>query len=163
MCAARHPDLIPQASGTLGTALLERLNTAGRGPAPQEPPDGRIERRLYQRLPMALPLRLVRVAGQVVSGARLVTRDVSSSGVRFEAPFPMEPDTPIELEIELLDGPLGGRRLQMLVDAHIVRVDGLAPEDGGFGWTEFAASFDEIRFHREDAEMAVAHSDAAAD
>lgn len=165
MCAARHPNCLPEATAA-GHALLEHLGRARRDPSPlTSKPCPQPERRHYQRLAIELPLRVVRVAGQQVTGAaaRLVTRDVSSSGVRFAAPWPIEPDTPVELEIELLDGPLGGQRLQMLVDAHIVRATGGAQHNSRRGWREFAATFDEIRFRREEGVPAAALSDAAAD
>jgi len=104
------------------------------------------ERRLYARLPLNLPLRVKRIAGQpAAAGNSLFTKDISSCGVRFMARQALDVDTPVELEIELVTGPLAGRHLQMVTLARIVRVEaGRKP-----GWHEYAASFEEITFLRE--------------
>jgi hypothetical protein len=86
-----------------------------------------------------------RIAGQpVAAGNGLYTKDISSCGVRFTAPQTLDVDTPVELEIELVTGPLAGRHLQMVTLARIVRVEATRKP----GWHEFAASFEEITFHR---------------
>jgi len=105
------------------------------------------ERRRYPRASLCLPLRLVR-AGQTVEPipVTLVTRNISSSGVFFLAPRELQPGTPIELEVALVDRPLGFGRVQMSTAAHIVRRE----ETDNPGWHGYAASFDDFAFERDD-------------
>jgi hypothetical protein len=105
------------------------------------------DRRLYPRASLRLPLRLKRVAGQrEVVPLTLLTRNISSSGVFFLCPRWIEPGTPVELEVALVDRPLGGGSVHMATVAHIVRVE---PTDTP-GWHGLAASFDDITFRRDD-------------
>ena len=105
------------------------------------------DRRLYPRAALRLPLRLTRVAGQrEVVPLTLLTRNLSSSGVYFLCPRWIEPGTPIELEVALVDRPFGQGSIQMATAAHIVRVE---PTDTP-GWHGLAASFDDITFRRDD-------------
>ena len=76
----------------------------------------------------------------------LVTRNISSSGVCFLAPREIEPGTPIELEVALVDRPLGFGRVQMCTAAHIVR----AEDTDTPGWRAYAASFDDFALQRDD-------------
>jgi hypothetical protein len=76
----------------------------------------------------------------------LVTRDISSSGIYFLAPREIEPGTAIELEVALVDRPLGYGRVQMCTAAHIVR----AEESSMPGWKGYAASFDDFALQRDD-------------
>jgi len=105
------------------------------------------ERRRYPRASLCLPLRLTRVgeATEPIS-ITLVTRNISSSGIFFLAPRELEPGTAIELEVALIDRPLGQGRVQMCTAAHIVRSeDSEAP-----GWRGYAASFDDFALERDD-------------
>jgi len=105
------------------------------------------ERRIYARAHLRLPLRVTRVAGQRQPEAiRLNTRDISSSGVFFLCPQRIEPGTPIEIEVSLVDRPLRNGNVQMLTEAHIVRAEP-ARANGLHG---LAAIFDDISFHRND-------------
>lgn len=106
------------------------------------------ERRLYPRAALRLPLRLKRVAGQrEPAPVTLLTKNISSSGVYFLCPRWIEPGTPIELEVGLVERPLGKGSVRMTTAAHIVRVE---PTDTP-GWHGLAASFDDISFQRDEA------------
>ncbi|HXQ25111.1 MAG TPA: PilZ domain-containing protein [Candidatus Acidoferrales bacterium] len=106
------------------------------------------ERRRYPRASLTLPLRLTRI-GEAVEPipVTLVTRNISSSGVFFLAPREIEPGVAIELEVALVDRPLGFGRVQMCTAAHIVR----AEESEMPGWRGYAASFDDFALQRDDA------------
>ncbi len=105
------------------------------------------ERRAYPRAALQLPLRLRRVAGQPEPvSVTLLTQNISSSGVFFLCPSELEPGTPIELEVALVERPLGRGSVRMATAAHIVRVE---PSDIP-GWHGLAASFDDITFYRDE-------------
>jgi hypothetical protein len=105
------------------------------------------ERRAYARAKLSLPLRLIRVAGQRENTQQtLRTTNISSSGVLFHCPQRIEPGTPVEIEVGLVDRPLGQGTVRMLTEAHIVRAEP-APETG---WHCLAALFDDITFHRDE-------------
>src|ERR1700721_415959 len=62
------------------------------------------ERRSYARAKLSLPLRVKRIAGQrELLGESLHTTNISSSGVLFVCPQRIEPGTPIEIEVRLVD------------------------------------------------------------
>ena len=105
------------------------------------------ERRRYPRASLCLPLRLTRVGeAKEPVPVTLVTRNISSSGVFFFAPREIEEGTSIELEVALIDRPLGFGRVQMCTSAHIVRT-----EDSDMpGWHGYAASFDDFALERDD-------------
>lgn len=105
------------------------------------------ERRRYPRAKLSLPLRLIRV-GEVREdfAVTLVTRNISSSGIYFLAPRELEPGTSIELEVGLVDRPLGCGRVQMYTAAHIVRRDDCDTP----GWRAYAATFDDFALQRDD-------------
>ncbi|MBZ5693851.1 MAG: PilZ domain-containing protein [Acidobacteriia bacterium] len=106
------------------------------------------ERRRYPRASLTLPLRLTRIGDAVEPiPVTLVTRNISSSGVFFLAPREIEPGVAIELEVALVDRPLGFGRVQMCTAAHIVR----AEESEMPGWRGYAASFDDFALQRDDA------------
>jgi hypothetical protein len=105
------------------------------------------ERRTYARAHLRLPLKVTRIAGQRQTEAiRLCTRDISSSGVFFLCPERIEPGTPIEIEVALVDRPHNRGSVQMITEAHIVRTE--APRANG--WHGLAAIFDDITFQRND-------------
>lgn len=105
------------------------------------------EKRAYPRAALGLPLRLKRVAGQAEpKPVNLLTKNISSSGVYFLCPLRIEPGTPIELEVALVERPLGQGSVRMATVARVVRVE---PTDTP-GWHGLAASFDDITFHRDE-------------
>jgi hypothetical protein len=105
------------------------------------------ERRSYARAKLSLPLRVRRIAGQ---RERLIeplrTTNISSSGVLFLCPQRIEPGTPIEIEVCLVDRPFGRGTVRMRTEAHIVRAEPTARP----GWHALAATFDDITFQREE-------------
>lgn len=108
------------------------------------PPD---ERRAYARAKLSLPLRVKRIAGQRERmGQALRTANISSSGVLFLCPQRIEPGTPIEIEVCLVDRPFGRGTVRMRTEAHIVRAEPASRP----GWHSLAATFDDITFHREE-------------
>jgi len=105
------------------------------------------ERRAYSRAKLSLSLRVKRVAGQRENDAEtLRTTNISSSGVLFLCPQLIEPGTPVELEICLVDRPLGRGSVKMVTEAHVVRADSAMRP----GWHLLAATFDDITFEREE-------------
>ena len=105
------------------------------------------ERRAYARARLSLPLRLKRVAGQrEYKQQTLRTANISSSGVLFLCPLRIEPGTPIEIEVYLVDRPLGRGTVRMMTVAHIVRAEPASSP----GWHAMAASFDDITFQRDE-------------
>jgi hypothetical protein len=105
------------------------------------------ERRGNPRAYLSLPLRLTRVGEKLEPiPVVLVTRNISSSGVYFLAPCELLPGTPIELEVALVERPLGQGTVQMCTAAHIVR----AENSDMPGWRGYAASFDDFAIRRDD-------------
>jgi hypothetical protein len=77
----------------------------------------------------------------------LLTRNISSSGVYFLAPKKLEPGMQIELEVALVERPLGRGGVRMAAIAHVVRSEEtLEP-----GWHGVAATFDDMAFNRDEA------------
>jgi len=106
-----------------------------------------LERRCSPRAYLSLPLRLTRVGNYVEPvPVTLVTRNISSSGVYFLAPREFEPGTAIELEVALVERPLGQGSVQMCTAAHIVR----AEQSDVPGWRGYAATFDDFALSRDD-------------
>ncbi|MGH7838666.1 MAG: PilZ domain-containing protein [Candidatus Binataceae bacterium] len=105
------------------------------------------ERRGNPRASLSLPLRLTRVgdAAEPIP-VTLVTRNISSSGIYFLAPRVFEPGMAIELEVALVERPLGMGRVQMCTAAHIVRAEDVDVP----GWYGYAASFDDFALRRDD-------------
>ena len=105
------------------------------------------ERRSYARAKLSLPLRVNRIAGQRERmGETLRTTNISSSGVLFLCPQRIEPGTPIEIEVCLVDRPFGRGTVKMTTEAHIVRAEPASRP----GWHSLAATFDDITFQREE-------------
>ncbi|HSH15357.1 MAG TPA: PilZ domain-containing protein [Verrucomicrobiae bacterium] len=106
------------------------------------------ERRQCARAYLRLPLRLVGVEGrrEPVS-VTLLTQNISSSGVLFLSPRPIPPGTAIELEVGLVDRPLGRGSVRMTTDAHVVRAEPAATP----GWHGIAARFDDFDFRRDES------------
>jgi hypothetical protein len=106
------------------------------------------ERRDYPRADLSLPLRVRRVAGQrEPTDTVLATVNVSSSGVYFLSPQAIEPGTPIEVEINLVERPSGRGTVHMITQAEVVRLEA-AEVEGFYG---LGVAFDDITFHRDDA------------
>jgi PilZ domain len=105
------------------------------------------ERRRNPRAALSLPIRLIRVGDRPEPvPVTLVTRNISSSGIYFLAPRNFEPGTAIELEVALIERPLGQGSVQMCTAVHIVRA-----EDAEMpGWRGYAASFDDFALRRDD-------------
>jgi hypothetical protein len=105
------------------------------------------ERRAYTRAKLSLPLRLKRIAGQRKDENHVLrTSNISSSGVLFLYPQRIEPGTPVEIEVWLVDRPLGRGTVRMMTEAHIVRADPASRP----GWHAIAVSFDDITFQRDE-------------
>ena len=105
------------------------------------------ERRSYARAKLSLPLRVNRIAGQREQMVEtLRTTNISSSGVLFLRPQRIEPGTPIEIEVCLVDRPFGRGTVRMRTEAHIVRAEPASRP----GWHALAATFDDITFQREE-------------
>ena len=105
------------------------------------------ERRAFPRAALSLPLRLKRVAGQrEPQQVMLLTKNISSSGVYFLCPRWIESGTPIEIEVSLVERPLGRGSVRMTTAAHVVRIE---PAETP-GWHGLAASFDDITFERDE-------------
>jgi hypothetical protein len=116
-----------------------RVPTHAVGPYP--------EQRKYPRATLKLPLKLCSVAGVAEAHpVSLVTRDISSTGVYFLCPRNISPGTPIELEVALVERPLGRGNVVMGTLAHVQRVEPAATP----GWYGIAASFDDVEFDRDD-------------
>ena len=105
------------------------------------------ERRAYTRAKLSLPLRVNRIAGQrEFKQQSMRTSNISSSGVLFQCPQRIEPGTPVELEVCLVDRPFGRGTVKMKTEAHVVRAEpGLR-----HGWHSLAVTFDDITFLREE-------------
>lgn len=105
------------------------------------------ERRAYVRASLTLPLCVRSVAGRPATGmATLSTQDISSSGIFFLCPKWIEPGTPIEMEVILVDKPMGRGTVRMRTQARVVRVDHASVP----GWHGLAAAFDDITFVRDE-------------
>lgn len=106
-----------------------------------------LEKRRYPRAKLSLPLRLIRI-GQVAEPfpVTLVTRNISSSGIFFLAPRLIAVGSAVELEVALVDRPLGQGRVQMYTAAHVVR----AEATDNPGWMGYAATFDDFALQRDD-------------
>jgi hypothetical protein len=105
------------------------------------------ERRAYTRAKLSLPLRVKRIAGQREHRRQpLRTTNISSSGVLFLCPQHIDPGTPVELEVCLVDRPLGRGTVRMTTEAHVVRAEPASRS----GWHSVAVCFDDISFQREE-------------
>jgi hypothetical protein len=105
------------------------------------------ERRAYARANLSLPLFVRSIAGSPAPGlTALSTHDISSSGIFFLSPRHVEPGTLIEMEVTLVDKPVGRGTVRMRARASVVRVEGSKTP----GWHGLAAAFDEITFVRDE-------------
>jgi hypothetical protein len=131
---------VPPESSASKPRLFDRVPTHSFGMAP--------ERRFHPRAALRLPLRLTEV-DHVVEPVpiTLLTKNISSSGVYFLAPKKIEPGTAIEMEVGLVERPLGRGGVRMRTVAHVVRADNASEP----GWHAMAARFDDIAFQRDEA------------
>ena len=165
MRTAQDQKLMDQSNPSLGDAAVEQLSVRSatlltdpplwatrakpRGIArvpthAVRPPE---ERRAYARAKLSLSLRVKRIAGQrELLGEPFRTTNISSSGVLFLCPQRIEPGTPIDIEVCLVDRPFGRGTVKMRTEAHIVRADASSRP----GWHSLAATFDDITFQREE-------------
>lgn len=105
------------------------------------------EQRRHPRAKLALPLRLRRVSGALEPfPVTLVTRNISSTGVYFLCPRALDKGTPIELEVALINRPLGRGSVLMTTLAHVIRTEPAATP----GWHGIAATFDDVEFERDE-------------
>jgi len=105
------------------------------------------EQREYPRAALRLPLRLRSVDGiNEDFPITLVTRDISSTGVFFLCPKRIDPNTPIELEIVLVNKPMGEGNVVVVTKARVKRIECAAMP----GWFGIAASYDDVQFDRDD-------------
>jgi hypothetical protein len=105
------------------------------------------ERRGYSRAKLSLPLRLKRIAGQRETKTQVLrTTNISSSGVLFLYPQRIEPGTPLEIEVCLVDRPVGRGTVRMMTEAHVVRAEPASKA----GWHALAVTFDDITFLRDE-------------
>jgi len=105
------------------------------------------ERRTYARAKLSLPLRVTRIAGHRERTAQtLRTANISSSGVLFLCPQRIEPGTPVEIEVRLVDRPFGRGTVKMMTEAHVVRAEPASRT----GWHALAVCFDDISFQRDE-------------
>lgn len=106
-----------------------------------------IEKRESPRASLKLPLKLKSVAGVLEDfQVSLVTRDISSSGVYFLCPKPLDTGTEIELDIVLVSRPLGYGNVVVSSKACVRRIE---PANMP-GWFGIAASFNDFAFDRDD-------------
>lgn len=140
--AEAQPSLVPAPpdSGRGIRVLFSRVPTHAVGVA--------AERRHSARAFLRLPVRLTQVEGTCEGHpVSLVTRDISSSGIYFLAPRRIEPGTAIEIEVALVERPLGQGTVKMSTAAHIIRTDATEIP----GWHGLAAQFDNFEFQRDEA------------
>lgn len=105
------------------------------------------EQREYPRAALRLPLRLRSVANLAERyPITLVTRDISSTGVFFLCPKRLELNASIELEIVLVSRPLGRGNVVAVTVARVRRLEAANMP----GWFGIAASFDDLKFARDD-------------
>jgi hypothetical protein len=106
------------------------------------------ERRVCPRAFLRLPLRLTRVGKTFESvPVTLITKNISSSGVYFLSPQHIQPGTSIELEVALVERPMGMGTVRMATAAHIIRSE----KSETPGWHGVAASFDNYEFQCDEA------------
>ncbi|MBI3405044.1 MAG: PilZ domain-containing protein [Acidobacteria bacterium] len=105
------------------------------------------DRRNNPRLPLNLPVRVTKINhnGDSVDGV-LLSRDISTMGVFFLSPKRLDPGTPVNLEVGLVDRPLDRGRVRLETCGQVVRTEITDTP----GWHGLAVRFDEISFNYED-------------
>jgi PilZ domain-containing protein len=98
------------------------------------------ERRRHPRFTALLPLRLKVVGGIVEPDpARLVTQNLSKTGLCFPSPQRIEPGQSIEVEVTFLGAGLVGNDISVSSTGYIVRAESSKTP----GWYRLAAAFNE--------------------
>lgn len=106
------------------------------------------EQREYPRASLRLPLRLRSVNGVAEEfPVTLVTRDISSTGVFFLCPKDIAVGLHIELEIVLVQRPMGRGNVVIVTQAQVQRTEPAATP----GWHGIAAYFTDVQFDRDDS------------
>jgi len=106
------------------------------------------EQREYPRASLRLPLRLRSVENIAERfPITLVTRDISSTGVFFLCPKRLDLNASIELEIILVSRPMGRGNVVAVTVARVRRAEAANMP----GWFGIAASFDDLKFDRDDS------------
>jgi hypothetical protein len=151
--SSRGPAAVKELSARSSTAVIDapswttRAKPKGIARVPTHAVRPAEERRSYARAKLSLPLLVRRIAGRKERlEDPLRTTNISSSGVLFLCPQFIEPGTPIEIEVCLVDRPFGKGTVRMRTEAHIVRAEPAARP----GWHSLAAVFDDITFQREE-------------
>ena len=129
-------------------AVLQRENVRVFARVPTHVVGVASDRRHSPRAHLRLPLYLRAVEGQHEPvSVTLLTQNISSSGVYFLCPRWIAPGSAIELEVGLVDRPLGRGSVRMTTAAHVVRSE-LAQTPG---WHGIAVRFDDFDFERDEA------------
>lgn len=106
------------------------------------------DRRQCPRAHLRLPLRLRSVQGRLEPvPLTLLTQNISSSGVYFLCPRALDPGAALELEVGLVERPLGRGSVRMTTAAHVVRAEPPSPA----GWCGIAVRFDDFDFTRDES------------
>lgn len=145
---------LPETPGPTPRVLTLRVMPLLRNPQPRQfvrVPTHAVgvhrEQRERPRASLKLPLQLRSVAGvREQYPVSLVTRDISSSGVFFLCPKPLEIGTEIELDIVLVSRPLGYGNVVFSSRARVCRTEAAHMP----GWHGIAARFDDFAFDRDD-------------
>lgn len=115
-----------------------------------------VERRGHARAALRLPLRLTQVNHEPEPvPVTLLTRNISSTGVYFLVPKPIAEGAHLELEVALVERPLGRGGVRMATLARVVRIEPASEP----GWYGVAATFEDLAFERDEALPARFHQD----
>jgi hypothetical protein len=88
-----------------------------------------------------LTVRLKRVGEQVEAAVEdLLTSDISCNGVYFFAGRGIEPGTPVDLEVVIVEHP-DGPNARLETTARVVRMEPVEPA----GWNGIAATFEDVQ------------------
>ena len=104
------------------------------------------EKRRAKRFPMRLPVA-VKANGEKPDKQVVETRDVSSSGVYFEVPNPLEVGASLEFLLTLPEPITKGSAVQIRCIGKVVRVD--KTHSGAKSHTGVAATIERYEFVRE--------------
>lgn len=143
-----QPVASPDASDGFARAVLPRETRRTFARVPTHVVGVASDRRQSPRAYLSLPLRLRAVEGQTEPvSITLLTQNISSSGVYFLCPRWIAPGSAIELEVGLVDRPLGRGSVRMATAAHVVRSEPAQTP----GWHGIAVRFDDFDFERDEA------------
>lgn len=143
-----QPVASPAANEGLARAVPQRENPRVFARVPTHAVGVASDRRHSPRAYLRLPLHLRAVEGQTEPvSVTLLTQNISSSGVYFLCPRWIAPGSAIELEVGLVDRPLGRGSVRMTTAAHVVRSEPAQTP----GWHGIAVRFDDFDFERDEA------------